>query len=177
MGQTFEYSNLVAGTDAWSDWWEPAVGAENESFYIANVKFPRAIKSDDVVCAGVEIEFDGLDLTAGGAIIIVQGNVEDSWHYSNVVARAINIGWPKSLPNHGAVLDGTYLISGVNVVSSGAYDTAWNMSPVGKAIFRFGFRIDNCGGGRLRARRLMVTLNGDGVPHAWAPAEGEVWPE
>ena len=27
---------------------------------------------------------------------------------------------------------------------------------------------------RIRARRLMVTLNGDGVPHAWAPAEGEV---
>lgn len=145
--QTFQYPNIVAGTDAWSDWWEPAVGAENETFYIASVEFPRAIESDDVVCAGVEMEFDGLDLTASGAKIAEQGDVEQSWHYSNVVVRAVYLGWPHSLPSYGAVLEGTHLISGVNVVSSGDYDTAWNMSPVGKTTFRFGFRIDNCGGG------------------------------
>ena len=161
--QTFEYPNLVAGTDAWSDWWTPAVGADNESFYIANVEFPRAIEADDVVCAGFEVEFDGLDLTASGATIVMQGSVEESWHYSNVVVRAVNLGWPHSLPMSNVVLEGTYIISGVNVISSGHYDTAWNMSPVGKTKFRFGFRINNCGGGRLRARRLMVTLNGVGT--------------
>lgn len=176
MGQEFEYPNLVAGTDTWSDWWTPAVGADNMAFYIANVKFPRAIEANDVVCAGFEIEFDGLDLTARGASIRVQGDADGSWHYSNAVVRAIELGWPKSLPKYRAVLEGTYLISGVNVVSSGTYDTEWSMSPVGKTTFSFGFRVDNCGGGRFRARRLMVTLNGDGVPHAWAPAAGEVWP-
>ena len=173
----FLYPNIIAGTDAWSDWWTPAVGANNRGFYIANVEFPRAIEADDVVCAGVEIEFDGLDITADGARILVQGDVEGSWHYSNVIAWAITLGWPYSLPNSNVVLEGTHLISGVNVISSGAYDTAWNMSPVGQVEFNFGFRVDYSKGGRLRARRLMVTLNGDGVPHAWAPAAGEVWPE
>ena len=26
MWQTFEYPNLVAGTDEWTDWWTPEVG-------------------------------------------------------------------------------------------------------------------------------------------------------
>lgn len=147
MAQTFEWPNLVSGTDAWSDWFTPAVGAENECSYIANVKFPRAIESDDVVCAGVEIEFDGLDLTASGAKIAVQGDVEKSWHYSNVVTKAVCHGWPHSLPSYGAVLEGTHLISGVQVVSSVNYGTVWEISPVGKTTFRFGFRVDNCGGG------------------------------
>ena len=173
----FLYPNIIAGTDAWSDWWTPAVGADNKSFYIANVEFPRAIEADDVVCAGVEIEFDGLDLTADGARILMQGDVGGSWHYSNVVVRAVMKGWPNSLPKSRAVLEGTYLMSGANVISSVTYDTEWNMSPVGQVEFNTGFRVDYSRGGRLRVRRLMVTLNGDGVPHAWAPAAGEVWPE
>ena len=173
----FLYPNIIAGTDAWSDWFTPAVGAYNEVCYIANVEFPRAIEADDVVCAGVEIEFDGLDLTADGARIAVQGSVGGSWRYSNVVTGAVIAGWPNSLPKSRAVLEGTYLMSGANVISSGAYGTEWNMSPVGQVEFRIGFRVDYSKGGRLRARRLMVTLNGDGVPHAWAPAASEVWPE
>ena len=173
----FLYPNLVAGADAWSDWWTPSVGADNETINPFVVEFPRAIEADDVVCAGVEIDFDGLDLTADGAHIGVQGVVGGSWNYSNVVARAVLVGWPNSLHRSNAVLEGTYLMSGVNVISSITYGTNYNMSPVGQVKFNFGFRVDYSKGGRLRLRRLMVTLNGDGVPHAWAPAAGEVWPE
>ena len=173
----FLYPNLVSGTDAWSDWRTPFVGADNSTIDLFVVEFPRAIEADDVVCAGVEIDFDGLDLTADGAYIAVQGDVGGSWHYSNVVVRAVMKGWPNSLHMSNSVLEGTYLISGVNVISSITYGTGHNMSPVGQVEFHFGFRVDYSRGGRLRARRLMVTLNGDGVPHAWAPAAGEVWPE
>lgn len=176
MGQTFEYPNLVAGTDAWSDWWEPAVGVSNATVWLYVVEFPRAIEADDVVCAGVEFEFDGLDLTADNSVLFVQGTAENSWHFSNVVAQAIINGFPRSL-SHGNVLNGTHLISGVDAISARTYGTEWDKSPVGHTRFNIGLRVNYCGGGRLRVRRLMVTLNGDGVPRAWAPAAGEVWPE
>ena len=173
----FLYPNIIAGTDAWSDWWSPHVGVGNETINPFVVEFPRAIEADDVVCAGVEIDFDGLDLTAARAHIDVQGAVGGSWGYFNVVTGAVRVGWTKSLPRSNVVLEGTYLMSGANVISSITYDTDYNVSPVGQVEFNFGFRVDYSNGGRLRVRRLMVTLNGDGVPHAWAPAAGEVWPE
>lgn len=175
MGQTFEYPNLVAGTDGWSDWWHPVVGANNSTNKFFEVVFPRAIEAGDVVCASAEYEFDGLNLTSKEASITVQGIVDGSWGYVNPVTLAIYRCWPASMRN-GTTLDGTHIFSGAFDVSRGTYDQQYNKTPVGHKNFRCDMRVNYCGGGCLRVRRLMVTLNGDGTPHAWAPAEGEVWP-
>lgn len=176
MGHTFEYPNLVAGTDAWSDWWEPAVGVTNATHRFFEVVFPRAIEVGDVVCASAEFEFDGLDLTQSGAVAFMQGTVDGSWRHANPVTLAVYYGWPKSM-RHGITLAGTHVFSGAFDVSGYTYDNSYFQTPVGRRVFRCDMRVNYCGGGRLRARRLMVTLNGDGVPRAWAPAAGEVWPE
>lgn len=172
---SFEYPNLVAGTDEWSDWWEPAVGVNNATHEFFEVVFPRAIEATDVVCSSVEYEFDGLDLTAEKAYAYPQGTVDGSWIYANTVTKAVLAGWPASMRS-GVTLDGAHVFAGASDVSGSNYDNSDNQTPVGHKAFRFDLRINYCGGGRIRARRLMVTLNGDGVPHAWAPAEGEVWP-
>lgn len=167
MAQTFKWPNLVAGTGEWSAWVAPK-NVDNFTWGFAVVEFPRAIEEGDVVCTCVEFEFDGLDLTADHAHFYVQGPVDHSWGYQNVITTAIGDGWPYS-QRHGVTLDGRRMPGGTFTVPSGC-------SAIGHTMFNFGIRIDYCGGGRLRTRRLMVTLNGDGVPHAWAPAAGEVWP-
>ncbi len=177
--QTFQYPNLVSGTDEWTDWCTPEVGKENSGFTIACISLPRPIAQDDVVCVSVDFEFDKLDLTGDEAIVHPQGAVDGSWHYFNPFVHAIKIARRDLFSSRPGVLDGETEVVNTFRVDSYSYATepdSWVQSPVGHSVFEFGMRADHCGGGRLRARRLMVTLNGDGVPHAWAPASGEVWP-
>ena len=171
--QTFQYPNLVAGTDAWSDWWEPAKGKINAASVLYVVTFPRELAAGDVVCASMEMQFDGLVLgtadTGNDFNLRIGGAVNRSYRTGlrNIVAAALQ-SW------NDVFADGTYsgtkFFSGTRAVEAGD-------KYAGTTEDRIEIRIDNCGGGRLRVRRLMVTLNGDGVPHAWAPAAGEVWPE
>lgn len=174
MAQTFQYPNLVAGTDEWTGWWTPVVGRENSCFTIANIALPRPIEQDDIVYASVEMEFDKLDLTADKAFLVFQGSVDKTWHPVNV----FTIGF-RRFRFRKDVFDGSMELSATFDVNKETYNTgdnAYHMTPVGHSVFEFGLRVDLCRGGRLRARRLMVELNAEGAPHAWAPAEGEVWP-
>lgn len=172
MMQTFQYPNLVSGTDEWTDWWTPEVGKENSCFTIAFISLPRPIEQDDILCASVEIEFDKLDLTADKAFLAFQGSVDNSWRPFN----AFTVGFRRFKHD---VFDGAIELSatfGINTHTYNTGDNAYNTTPVGHSVFEFGMRADHCGGGSLRARRLMVELNAEGAPHAWAPADGEVWP-
>jgi hypothetical protein len=169
----FLYPNIIAGTDAWSDWWTPPKGKINAGIELYTVTFPRELAAGDVVSASMEMQFDGLVLgtadTSEEYNLRLQGPVNGSFNsgLGNIVTSALQ-PW-------GAVFaDGTYsgtkFFSGTKAVEDGD-------KFVGTTEVDVDIRIDNCGGGRLCVRRLMVTLNGDGVPHAWAPAAGEVWPE
>lgn len=144
--QTFQYPNLVSGTDQWSDWWEPDVGVDNSTHRFFEVEFPRAIEVGDVVCASAEYEFDGLDLTSAHADIYLQGTVENSWRYANTVALAVNKGWPASM-RHGTTLDGTHVFSGAFDVSGYTYNNSYFQTPVGHRVFRCDMRVNYCGGG------------------------------
>lgn len=172
MGQTFQYPNLVAGTDAWSDWWEPPEGKINAVTTLYIVTFPRDLAVGDVVSASMEVQFDGLVLgtpDTGDEYNFRLGGMVNGFYGSglnNIVAGALQ-PWGAMLADD--TYSGTKFFSGTKVVKDGN-------KYAGTAEDEVEVRIDNCGGGRLRVRRLMVTLNGDGVPHAWAPAEGEVWP-
>jgi hypothetical protein len=179
MMQTFEYPNLIAGTDEWTDWWAPEVGEENRTFKIATIELPRPIAQDDVVCVSVDFEFDKLDMTGDEAIVIPQGAVDGSWRYFNPFTHAVEYARRDLFSSRPGVLDGETEVANAIHVDSFNYTTepdSWVQSPVGHSKFGFGFRVDNCGGGRLRVRRLMVELSAEGAPHAWAPASGEVWP-
>lgn len=170
--QTFEYPNLVSGTDKWTDWWTPEVGKENSTFKIATIALPRPIEQDDTVCVSICMEFDKLDLTVDKSSLAFQGAVDHSWHFVNPFTTRFRT------MKHG-VFDGAVELSATFPVDSFSYSTGadtWIQSPVGHSIFEFGLRADYCGGGSLRARRLMVELNTEGQPHAWAPPAGEVWP-
>lgn len=170
MTQSFRYPNLVAGTDAWSDWWKPAKGIINSNITTYTVTFPRELASGDVVSASMEMQFDGLVLgtadTDNYFNLRLQGPANGRWGMGNIVTYALQ-SW------NDVFSDGTY--SGTKFFSGTAAVNNGN-GFAGTIEDDVGIRIDNCGGGRLRVRRLMVTLNGDGVPHAWAPAADEVWP-
>ena len=167
----FLYPNIIAGTDAWSDWWSPIKGIINSGISLYTVTFPRKLAAGDVVSASMEMQFDGLVLgtadTDEGYNLRLQGATNGSFNMKNIVIAALQ-------PWEDVFADGTYngtkFFSGTVAVNDGDRFA-------GTIEDEVDIRIDNCGGGRLRARRLMVTLNGDGVPHAWAPAGGEVWPE
>ena len=169
----FLYPNIIAGTDAWSDWWSPAKGKINSGISLYTVTFPRELAAGDVVSASMEMQFDGLVLgtadTDEGYNLRLQGTVNGSLDsgLKNIVVEALQ-------PWEDTFADGTY--SGTKFFSGTAAVNDVNRF-AGTTEDEISIRIDNCGGGRLRVRRLMVTLNGDGVPHAWAPAAGEVWPE
>lgn len=169
----FLYPNIISGTDAWSDWWTPAKGTINAHINLYTVTFPRELAAGDVVCASMEMQFDGLVLgtadTGNNYNLRLQGGVNGSYNsgLDNIVTSALQ-------PWVAVFADGTY--SGTKFFSDTVAVNDEN-GFAGTTEDKVGIRIDNCGGGRLRVRRLMVTLNGDGVPHAWAPAAGEVWPE
>ena len=169
----FLYPNIIAGTDAWSDWWTPPKGTINAGISLYTVTFPRELAAGDVVSASMEMQFDGLVLgtadTDEGYNLRLQGTVNGSLDsgLKNIVVEALQ-------PWEDTFADGTY--SGTKFFSGTAAVNDVNRF-AGTTEDEISIRIDNCGGGRLRVRRLMVTLNGDGVPHAWAPAAGEVWPE
>lgn len=142
MEQTFEYPNLVSGTDEWTSWWTPAVGKENSCFTIATIALPRPIEQDDIVCVSVEMEFDRLDLTADKANLSFQGPVDNSWHPCNPFVAGF-----KRLKYD--VFDGMMELSNTFRVNSYTYNTtpgSYNTTPVGHSKFEFGFRVDNCGG-------------------------------
>lgn len=172
MVQTFRYPNIVSGTEN-TDWWEPPVGKSNIGFNIATISLPRPLEQDDIVCVSVEMEFDKLDLTADAANLNFQGTVDNSWHPFNPFTHDLRRF------AHG-VFDGTMELSNTYRVNSRTYNVGadkYNTTPVGHSSFEFILKADNPKGGRLRARHLMVELSADGAPHAWAPAEGEAWPE
>ena len=180
--QTFEYPNLVPGTFEWIDWWTPKTGAANVTnnrMYM--IELPEPLKADDTIGVSLDVEFEGLDLMADGAAYGIQGacvvDGADSWRYCNPFSTLLYS--TKYGHFSGGVFTGFHTISNVGKVSDRTYNpTGFNMSPVGLSKFYVGVRLDYCGGGgRIRARRLMVTLNGHGAPHAWAPASGEEWPE
>lgn len=135
-----------------------------------------------MVATTATIEADGLDLTAPGGVLSLQGQTwmqqgGSSWVHdsplSNYIKADGTTNYGMSRIARGVVYDGLHRFDNVCHVTSAQGARA----PIGAIRCTFACRVDNCGGGRLRVRRLMVTLNGDGTPHAWAPAEGEVWPE
>lgn len=181
MGQVFQYPNLVAGTDEWTDWYTPEVGKRNIGVNFATVYFPRPLAEGDVVTTTVTIEADSLDLTASDGALTLQGQTwmqqgGSSWAHdsplSNYIEADGNRSYVRSKIAHGVVYDGLHHFDNVCHVTSASGARA----PIGAIRSTFACRIGNCGGGRLRVRRLMVELNAEGAPHAWAPAEGEVWP-
>lgn len=168
--QTFQYPNLVAGTDR-TDWWTPVVGVANSVRTLFYVDFGRPLVVGDVVTVTADLDFDKLDITKDGASLVLQGatsvdGVTRGWKYSNPLNR---ISFRNVYRRAGTVLDGTDRYELSNVVGEG--------NGVGIRGAEFGVRVDLCGGGSLRVRRLMVELNAGGAPHAWAPADWEVWPE
>lgn len=175
MAQEFMYPNLAAGTDEWSEWNTPAIGATDYGKRILSMTFPRELALGDVVHSSVEVEFKKLDLTAQKSRFRFQGAVDGSWHPDNPVCNSINVGLNK-LINSTRLLDGVHIFYGSFSVHDRYIAGGWNTTPAGHKVFSLGYRIDLCRAGSFRVRRLMVTLNGDGVPHAWAPGEGEVWP-
>lgn len=182
MGQVFQYPNLVSGTDVPTAWYEPPIGKTNVCVDFATVYFPRPLADGDVVATTVTVEADGLDLTAPGGALSLQGETwmqqgGSSWTHDNPLVDYTKADGSTSHPMfriaHGVVYDGLHHFDNVYHVTSARGAKA----PIGAIRCTYACRVDNCGGGRIRVRRLMVTLNGDGTPHAWAPAEGEVWPE
>jgi hypothetical protein len=170
MAQTFQYPNLVAGTDR-TDWWTPVARVANSARELFYVDFGRPLVVGDVVTVTADLDFDKLDITKDGASLVLQGatsvdGVTRVWGYSNPLNRTNS---RTVYRRAGTVLDGTDRYELSNVVGEG--------NGIGVRGAEFGVRVDYCGGGSLRVRRLMVELNADGAPHAWAPAAGEVWPE
>lgn len=144
MAQTFQYPNLVAGTDEWTDWWMPEVGKDNSCCTVATIRLPRPIAQDDIVSASIEIEFDKLDLTADKAVLAFQGTVDKSWYPFN----AFTTGFRHFKHD---VFDGALELSATLAVNTRTYSTvvnAYNATPVGHSVFGFGMRVDYCGGGR-----------------------------
>lgn len=181
MTQSFRYPNLVAGTDAPTAWFEPPKWKPNVGTDFFTVDFPRPLAEGDVVATTMAIEADGLDVTASGGKLTLQGQTwmqqgGSSWAHDSPLTNYIDAGgkvdYIRSMIAQGVVYDGLHYFDNVCHVTSARGTRA----PIGAIRCTIACRVDNCGGGRFRARRLMVTLNGDGVPHAWAPAAGEVWP-
>lgn len=176
--QTFEYPNLLAGTDQWTDWWTPTVGKDNRCMVLGLVDFGRPLVVGDVVTLHAEVEFDKLDLTGNKAILFAQGTTafddgkKTTWAYNNPLCPHTSDS-ERFFPHRGAVFDGAEAMSLRNVIAekNGVIDGK------GLRYAELGFRCNYCGGGRLRVRRLMVEFDAEGAPHAWAPAAGEVWPE
>ena len=178
----FLYSNLVAGTDVPTAWYEPQTGLSNVYYDFLTVDFPRPLADGDVVATTLTVEADGLDLTATGGELTLQGETwmqqgGSSWTHDNPLTNYTdadgNTNYSRSKIARGVVYDGLHYFDNVCHVTSAQGTHA----PIGVIGCSLACRVDYSRGGRLRVRRLMVTLNGDGVPHAWAPAAGEVWPE
>ena len=172
MEQVFQYPNLVSGTDKWTDWWTPEVGKVNSTKTPFYVDFGRQLVVGDVVTVTADLDFDKIDITKDGAFLVLQGatsvdGVTRTWEYSNPLTC---VNFQHVYRRAGTVLDGTDRYELSNVVGEK------NGNGVGVRGAEFGVRVDYCWGGSLRVRRLMVELNAEGAPHAWAPAEGEVWP-
>lgn len=142
MGQTFEFPNLVAGTDAWSDWWEPDKGI-NVCIPLYTVTFPRELAAGDVVSASMEMQFDGLVLgtadTGEDYNLRLQGVVNRSYGSGlrNIVTGALQ-------PWNDVFADGTYsgtkFLIGTKAVEAGDKYAGTTEDAVEA-------RIDNCGGG------------------------------
>lgn len=148
--QTFQYPNLVSGTDKWTDWWTPEVGMDNSTLSIATIELPRPIAQDDVVCVSVDFEFDKLDLTGDEAIVNPQGAVDGSWHYLNPFTYAVLGARSDLFSSRPGVLDGETEVVNTFRVDSYSYTTeadSWAQSPVGRSVFNFGLRANYCGGG------------------------------
>lgn len=138
----FLYPNLISGTDAWSDWWNPIKGVINAHISLYTVTFPRELAVGDVVCASIEMQFDGLVLgtadTYDGFNLRLQGRVNGSWSgLHNIVITALQ-------PWEDMFADGTYsgtkFFSGTVAVNDGSKFAGTTEDEVG-------IRIDNCGGG------------------------------
>lgn len=145
MEQTFEYPNLVSGTDKWTNWWTPAVGKTNSCMVVCYVDFGRPLAVGDVVAFTADVEFDKLDLSGSGASLWTQGTSalgdgKYKWWYSNPLFPYRG-GY--FFAHRGAVFDGVERMSLRNVVSE------WNGVEDGKGIryAEFGFRCDYSGGG------------------------------
>lgn len=178
MGQSFEYPNLVAGTDVPTAWYEPPTMKANVGVSFLTVDFPRPLVDGDVVATTVTVEADGLDLTAPGGALTLQGQTwmqqgGSTWAHDHPLTAYTeadgNTNYGRAKIARGVVYNGLHHFDNVYHVTSAHGARA----PIGAIRCTLECRVDNCGGGRLRVRRLMVTLNGDGVPHAWAPAEGD----
>lgn len=139
--QTFEWPNLVAGTDAWTDWFEPETNTKNATALLYVVTFPRKLEVGDVVCASMDVQFDGLVVGTKDSgdyyNLRIQGTADRSWRSDNAVAFALqDIG--------DKLADGTY--DGLKTFC-GTYAVASGSSAVGTSRNNIGVRLDNCGGG------------------------------
>lgn len=141
MAQEFRYPNLVAGTDAWTDWFEPETNVKNATASLYVVTFPRKLEVGDVVCASMDVQFDGLVLgtkySGDFYNFRIQGTADHSWRLSNAVAFALQAIGDK-------LADGTY--DGLKTFC-GTYAVTSGDSAVGTSRDDLSVRLDNCGGG------------------------------
>ena len=153
--QTFEYPNLVPGTDEWLDWWTPKTGAANvTNNHMYKIELPEPLKADDTIGVSLDVEFKGLDLMADGAKFGIQGacvvDGADSFEYYNPFSGLLY------MTKYGHFSDGLFTgfhtISNVGKVSDRTYSSSgYPMSPVGLSKFYVGMKVDYWGGGRPRA--------------------------
>ncbi len=142
MVQTFEYPNLVSGTDKWTDWWNPEVGKTNSCIAFFWVDFGRPLAVGDVLTFTADVEFDKLDLSGSGAFLWTQGTsaLEDGNYMWGLPNPLFPYRDGYFFTHHGAVFDGVESMSMRNVVSE--------KNGKGIRYAEFGFRCDYCGGGR-----------------------------
>lgn len=147
----FLYPNLVAGTDVPTAWFEPPKGKPNVGTIFFTVDFPRPLAEGDVVATTMTIEADGLDLTASGGALTLQGQTwmqqgGSTWAHDSPLTNYIEsdgkVNYGRAKIARGVVYDGPHYFDNLCHVTSAQGTRA----PIGAIRCNIACRIDNCGG-------------------------------
>lgn len=153
-------TNLTRGSlSEWSKWRTPNPNLANQCFDVGYSYLPDNKSVGDEYTTTVEIEYSGFTAGSGGTFdLYSQGKVDDNWPQNT--ARNVVI---KDLVSHKTPpADGVYRYSVTNTIASEIIDAI---------KFQFQIRIDYCGAGKFRFRKLKTEKGNKATDYSPSPED------